>query len=730
MSIVGNQLKNRIENDKRSLDVNQRQLGKALSASSRFKSKAELPEKDDVRQLQRIADYYKLEMPNISDKVMSFDNLLEEVSRATGIAKRRVKLTEDWWLNGDGVLLVTVKGEDTHIALFPGALYGYYYIDEVLEKKCRVKKKDVERFEKEAICFYKPLPTEPLSKKDFMKFLLGQIRLSDLLAFTAVSLLIAFASTITPIVTKLALNDIIPSGNESQLYLMFLFVLALAVGNYLLLRAVNYSLIMRIRCRLDVVLENSLYSRLLNMHVSFFAGKTAGGLSRRVEQLSRIPLLISDSLCFISSIITALFSTLPVFIVAPELLPAATIPILVIMVLLYITYRQEQRLAMKKLLNEEKNGGIVFDLISGVQRLKLSGGEDRAYAKWLRQYTEEVSAAYAVRFPLCSKMQLLRAINLLGMLWVFYLSFKHQVPASSVAAFLSAYEFAIMNLTLVANRTSGIAQLIPILELGKPILETTPLFGTGKKVVSSISGNVELSHVTFRYDESSPAVLNDLSLSIKAGEYVAIVGGSGCGKTTLVRMLLGFIMPETGTVYYDDLDIKNVDLRSLRRCIGTVLQDGKLFAGDIFSNITITAPDATMEDAWDAAEMVSMAEDIKNMPMGMHTLISEGNGGISGGQKQRLLIARAIVGKPKLMIMDEATSALDNLTQKVVTDSLDSLDCTRIVIAHRLSTIRECDRIIALKDGKIVESGSYDELIKKDGFFADLVKRQQIDVTQ
>jgi ABC-type bacteriocin/lantibiotic exporter with double-glycine peptidase domain len=261
----------------------------------------------------------------------------------------------------------------------------------------------------------------------------------------------------------------------------------------------------------------------------------------------------------------------------------------------------------------------------------------------------------------------------------------------------------------------------------EPILQAVPEYGTNKTMVSELEGKIEIDHVTFRYDPDGPEVIDDLSLAIEPGEYVGIVGGSGCGKSTLVRILLGFKDPREGTVYYDKHDIRDTNLRSLRRCIGTVLQDGKLFAGDIYSNITITAPHLSIEEAWDAAEKVGMAEDIRLMPMGMHTHISEGSGGISGGQKQRLMIARAIVGNPSILIMDEATSALDNLTQRTVTESLDALDCTRIVIAHRLSTIRSCDRIVALDRGRIVESGSYEELIERGGFFADLVKRQQID---
>ena len=196
-----------------------------------------------------------------------------------------------------------------------------------------------------------------------------------------------------------------------------------------------------------------------------------------------------------------------------------------------------------------------------------------------------------------------------------------------------------------------------------------------------------------------------------------------------MRVMLGFEIPQKGAVYYDGRDIKKIDLKSLRRRIGAVMQNGKLFTGDIFSNITISAPWLTLDDAWEAAEKAGMADDIRAMPMGMHTLISEGQGGISGGQRQRLLIARAIAPKPKILIFDEATSALDNLTQKQVSEALDAMKCTRIVIAHRLSTIRQCDRIIVLDHGKIIEDGSYEELIAKSGFFADLVARQRLDDT-
>ena len=263
--------------------------------------------------------------------------------------------------------------------------------------------------------------------------------------------------------------------------------------------------------------------------------------------------------------------------------------------------------------------------------------------------------------------------------------------------------------------------------MAEPILKAEPEVTEDKEVLTRVSGNIELSHVSFRYEENTPYIFNDLSIKIKAGEYVAIVGRTGCGKSTLIRLLLGFETPEKGAVYYDGKDLARIDPRSLRKKMGVVTQNGKLFQGDIFSNIVISAPQLTMKEAWEAAEIAGIANDIREMPMGMQTVISEGQGGISDGQKQRLMIARAVAPKPSILIFDEATSALDNKTQKKVSDALDRLKCTRIVVAHRLSTIRNCDRILVLDHGEFIEDGTYDQLIEQGGFFAQLVERQRLD---
>ena len=317
-------------------------------------------------------------------------------------------------------------------------------------------------------------------------------------------------------------------------------------------------------------------------------------------------------------------------------------------------------------------------------------------------------------------------IGIVGNIILYLMAVSSGISGSEYLSFTVAYgllESAFSSVSSVALTTANIR---PILKMAEPILEAEPENTAGKVVLNKISGSVEVSNVHFRYSPDMPKVLDGISFKVKAGEYVAIVGKTGCGKSTLIRLLLGYEKPQKGAIYFDRKDIDRVDMTSLRRKVGVVTQNGSLFQGDIYSNIVITDPTLNLERAWEAAEIADIADDIRKMPMGMSTVISEGQGGISGGQKQRLMIARAVAPKPKVLIMDEATSALDNITQKKVSDALDKLKCTRIVIAHRLSTIKNCDRILVIDEGKIVEDGKYDDLIAAGGFFAKLVERQQV----
>jgi ABC-type bacteriocin/lantibiotic exporter with double-glycine peptidase domain len=374
-----------------------------------------------------------------------------------------------------------------------------------------------------------------------------------------------------------------------------------------------------------------------------------------------------------------------------------------------------------------KESGLSFSLITGIQKIRLAGAEKRAFAKWGHAYADVAALSYNP--PMLTRVgaSVSIVINLLGTIALFFLAVENKVTPSEYIAFNTAYGAVSASFGALTGAALSIAGIRPVLEVARPILETEPEASESRALVTDLSGNIELSGVYFRYDPNMPWVIEGLDLKIHEGEYVAIAGTTGCGKSTLVRLLLGFEKADKGAIYYDGKDIVGLDLHSLRRKIGTVTQDGTLFQGDIFSNIAISAPQMKLEDAWEAAELAGIADDIRAMPMGMQTQISEGQGGISGGQKQRLMIARAVASKPRILILDEATSALDNRTQQQVAGALDRLRCTRIVIAHRLSTIKNCDRILVLNQGRIQEQGTYDELIAANGFFAELIKRQRLD---
>ena len=319
------------------------------------------------------------------------------------------------------------------------------------------------------------------------------------------------------------------------------------------------------------------------------------------------------------------------------------------------------------------------------------------------------------------------AVSLIGTAVMYYVSVTNQVSVADYYAFNAAYAYISSAFASVASVALSAAAVKPVISLIQPLLAAKPETRENRETLTRMSGAIEMSHVTFGYEAEGKPLFEDFNLKIPARQYVAIVGKSGCGKSTLVRLLLGFEKPSRGVITYDRKDLESLDLRSLRRQIGVVMQDSRLFSGSIYENITISAPDLKREQVWEAAEIAGIAEDIREMPMGMHTMLQEGGGSISGGQRQRLMIARAIAPKPKILIFDEATSALDNITQKKVSEALDRMKCTRIVIAHRLSTIRHCDRILVMDGGKIAEDGTYEELIEKGGLFAALVERQRLD---
>ena len=484
-----------------------------------------------------------------------------------------------------------------------------------------------------------------------------------------------------------------------------------------------------IQSQLNLQVESAAMMRVLSLPISFFSRFNSGELTSRVSAVTSVCSTISST--FFSVILTAGFSLVYLFQIfrfAPSLLLPSVIVTLMTAGLSLATALLQMGVTQKRLEYDSKESGMVLALLNGIPKIKVAGAEKRAFAKWAQSYAPSAQLTYNPPFLVKMNAPISQMITLGGAVVMYYLALAGGVSAADYMAFNSAYALVSGAFTGLVGAAAAVAGIRPSLNMAKPLFETAPEMREDKEVLERLGGSIEVNRVSFRYSDTMPYVLNNLSLKIKKGEYVAIVGRTGCGKSTLLRLLLGFEKPQKGGIYYDGRDLEMLDLKSLRRRIGVVLQAGKLFQGNIYSNISISNPSMTVEEAWKAAEMVGMKEDIEHMPMGMNTLIQEGGGGISGGQKQRLMIARAIAGKPSILMFDEATSALDNITQKIVSDSLDTLKCTRIVIAHRLSTIRNCDRILMMDGGRIAEQGTYDELIAKGGLFAKLVERQRIDL--
>lgn len=664
---------------------------------------------------------------DIPDDITELNDQLDYLLEPHGIMRRAVYLPPGWYKDAAGSMLLIYKEGKIPVAVLPGKINGYEFTDPVTLKTSRINDSTQKLFEETGLCFYKPFPQKKLGIKDLLLYMALSRSVSDHAMILASSAILTGIGGILPMLTKLAYGRVLKSGEMNMLLALTFFMISVSIG-HLMFGTVSNMITQAVQTKQSVAIEAAVMMRILSLPASFFRKFSAGELYSRVQSISELCKQLASAI--LSTGVTSLFSLVyivQVFHYTPALVVPALAITLVTLVFSVVSTLLNTAISRESMKLAAQENGMNYAMITGIQKIKLAGAEKRAFARWARLYSKE--AEYMYNPPMIIKMNsvISAAIGLIGTVVMYSAAIGSGVTYDNYMAFTASYGYisaAFMEISSIALIIAGIR---PTIEMVTPILDQEPEVTGGRQIVTRLGGNIELNHVSFRYSETMPDVLDDLSIRIKSGEYVAIVGETGCGKSTLVRILLGFEKPRVGAVFYDGKDINSLDLRSLRRHIGVVMQNGKLLMGSIFENITISAPWLGLDDAWEAAEAAGIAQDIREMPMGMQTMISEGQGGISGGQKQRLLIARAIAPKPNVLIFDEATSALDNLTQRKVTEALDSYKCTRLVIAHRLSTIQACDRILVLRNGKIAEDGTYDELIAENGFFAELVERQRLD---
>ena len=727
MGWFNDQIRERMDNDQNVLEDSFFRMASVVM--DRWDAERLADERMIVKEaIDDILKYYHEKPGDIPESIKNVSDQLEYALRPSGLMVRDVELEGNWQHDAFGPMLGYMKETGTTVALLPGAVFGYYYRDPATGKRTRVTRKTAKLFSRDALCFYQPLPMKKLGIGDLLLYMWKCITHGDLLLILLASLAMVLVGMIEPRIISLVTGKVLKTKNVNLLNGLMIFLVSSTFAGQLI-GLVKTLLMSRISTKTSMTVEASVMMRILSLPVSFFRKFSSGELSSRAGSVNSLCSMMVDSILSVglSSLMSLMYIT-QIFRYAPALVWPSILIILATVVVSVTASFVQIGVSRKKMKLAAEEAGMSYAMMNGMQKIRMSGSEKRMFARWGRLFARNARLEYNP--PLFLKLNgvITTAVSLGGTILLYYLAVKTGVAESEYFAFNAAYGRVMGAFSALAGIAISAASIRPVLEMAEPILKAEPEVSAEREAVTSVSGSIEMSHVTFRYEENTPYVLQDLSLKIRAGEYVAIVGRTGCGKSTIVRLLLGFETPERGAVFYDRHDLSKIDPRSLRRQIGVVIQNGQLFHGDIYSNITISAPHLTLAEAWEAAEIAGLAQDIREMPMGMQTIITEGQGGISGGQRQRLLIARAIAPKPRILMFDEATSALDNITQKIVSDSLDKLKCTRIVIAHRLSTIKQCDRIIVLDKGHIIEDGTYEELIEKNGFFAELVARQRVDI--
>lgn len=655
---------------------------------------------------------------------------LAAICWASQVRHRRVILRGDWWRHDNGPLVAFRFLDEEHkqrraVALLPTSRHSYELVDPVEQTRTPVNAAVADALSGDGYMFYPPLPARVLSKGDLLQAIFRDRR-ADLVTIGLMGIAGGLLGLLVPVITGWIFGSVIPGAQKGQLLplVLALVVGALATSLFQVTRSIA---VLRLGGKMDGTVQAAVWDRLLGLPVHFFRRFSVGDLLNRSMGIDAMRELLTGNV--ITSVLAAIFSLFSfglLFYYSWRLALLATGLVVVLasvtMTLVWLQVRQQRELFQL----QGKVASLLFGLLGGLSKLRVGGAVPRAFALWAQRFAEQRQRAIRAQRIAIWQTTINASYGLLTSLALFAmvgLSAEASLPIGEFLAFNAAFgQFLGAALAMIGVFSSVLA-MVPLYERLLPILEETPEVDGSQADAGDLSGEIEFSHVSFRYPGDGPLILDDVSFRAGPGEFIALVGPSGAGKSTCLRLILGFERASSGSIYFDGQDLASLDLQSVRRQLGVVLQSGRPMVGDLFTAIVGNA-NLGMEDAWEAARMAGLEEDIKAMPMGMHTVISEGGETFSGGQKQRLLIARAIVQRPRIILFDEATSALDNRTQEIVSRSLERLKATRIVIAHRLSTIVNADRIYVMQSGRVVESGTYEELLAQGGVFAQLAARQ------
>ena len=663
------------------------------------------------------------------DKLVGDEITVRSIAKASRFICRSVVLEPKWFESDCGTIISNIEGEP--VACIPRGQSSYDIYYGKSEEKKKLTKQIAETVDPKAFAIARALPSKSLKVRDLVQFGIKSMRRADFLMVLLLGLVGVLIGILLPMLNQKIYDDYIPVGDSSQLIQLCIVIATFMVSN-LFFGMVKKLSEYRISGHVGYDLQNAVYYRVFHLPESFFRDYDSADLAERINAVSEFANSFVDT--FVISGISTIFSLMylvRMFGYSAKLTWMALLMLLVYAGIEYLLNLQTVKYSRKSAEASGNASSRLFQYLNGIEKIRMSGAEDRAAYQYLLPFTEKESANIRASRVNSADGALDGSINDIFSM-IFYLVVvsviikknNGSLSVGSYMGFVSAFGAFSGSIISMMSSVLGIFSLKPEYDRFRPVLETAPEDDENSESPGKLSGEITLKDVKFAYEEGGRNILDGISTTFKPGEYVGIVGSSGCGKSTLLKLLLGFETPKSGTVLYDGKDLKILDKRELRHELGVVLQNGQLISGSIFDNITITAPTATVADVKRVIEEVGLKKDIDRMPMGIHTVLSENCGTISGGQQQRILIARAIIGSPSILIFDEATSALDNLTQAAVCESLDKMKVTRLVVAHRLSTIKNCDRIIVMDQGKIVEQGNYEELMALGGLFHRLAARQ------
>ena len=656
------------------------------------------------------------QMQSGADLPSNFDEL-ELLLEQYNVFFRTITLSDGWWTRCTGYMLGFMADDNSHVVLVPGFTDYTFTHPKTGESMKASKHHNLLKQEALIACF--PFPEEKLTVRSIMRYAVSCLCIYDLLFCLIACLGVTLLTMFTPYVCKLIFSEVIPSGDASQIVPIATLLLSAAAGLTMVEISRNL-VVVRIKDKVEYSLQTAIMSRLLLLPATFIKEFTPGDISNRLLSLSRVSSNLTAN--FLSTLLTFLFSAvmfIQFFIYGGPLLTTGIIVIMIQLFAIMMEYYYIEKVQLSVNASGSHLIGTLFALFSGIQKIKTSGAEFRAFHQWAKAYAP--SEMYSSSQPLASLYitGVSYCLKFLPMIVTMWAAWHYGLALSDYIAYCAVLSLVCKAVSQLQGITKMVSRLLPETRLCQPIMAATPEVKEGRRVVKRITGQIDIRGLKFRYADDMPLLFDGLNLTINSGDYVALVGTSGCGKSTLMRLMLGLEHPLAGSIFYDQYDLDDINLRSLRQfCIGVCMQDGQLIEGTIRDNIIFNDPHLTDEDAWEAARLAALDKDIRKFPLGMDTPITVDGKGVSGGQRQRILIARALVRKPKVLFLDEATSALDNISQHIVVENLAKLKCTRIVIAHRLSTIRQCTRIIVLKDGRVADDGNFNELQAR-GYFSD-----------